>query len=746
MRQTMRLTKVELRRLLMNKKTYILMIANILIIALGYVEFVRNIGDYIFTASRLCTIDNIVFPFAIGTLGGSLIWGISLIVDSDRVKKNYVKDMINAFTDERKASLSRIFAYSVIILVTLLIGLLVVMPICSKRMDYLFDFRAYLTYPVLVFIPGCFMTLFLCEGLYKMSENKAVSLTIFLVLTAAQFSPLFIANDFFRWNMPIVSDISDAFGSPTILRILGYTRILLLAVSICIWEFACLFIRKYQYGALRSFSLRIRKPAALIVPVLFAVIVIIGAVKQPFIDHAPIVSLEDGGDLSFSEEETEAEYASYKRNLSFSTALGTMRGEDECVLAEVMKDEITFTLGAGIKLKSATLDGEPLDFSGEYDVNNNFDTYFGNKLYKIKNPEKKTGKLKLVYGGYPAVSRSTMACLGYMNENVIGKSFIGISWLCMGPVYSNVFGPDKELYINVPSNQIPLIEAEEMEKVKDNGDGTTCWKAEYSSGNLMSGAYNSDKVSYSAEDVYFKYSSKYGKAVQENDLDGAICNVFDYCDKHFGPIEKNSSTGEEIKDIKILQTSAEYGGGYADDGAVVMSEHFMSPQTLSDSRAGTNMNETFMHEIIHLYWGDLGMVCQDDGLWSAEGLTVFTTYRIVKEKYGELYAKQYYVDEWKKGVMHLNNNFYFRHPEYLDKLPDTYRAQIESGVESTRKYELMPLMLLKAEEKLGGEEEMDKVLQELYSRNLEFRLNETGCTYQDFLDTAGLTEEDLKLE
>ena len=58
----------------------------------------------------------------------------------------------------------------------------------------------------------------------------------------------------------------------------------------------------------------------------------------------------------------------------------------------------------------------------------------------------------------------------------------------------------------------------------------------------------------------------------------------------------------------------------------------------------------------------------------------------------------------------------------------------------------MPLMLLKAEEKLGGEEEMDKVLQELYSRNLEFRLNETGCTYQDFLDTAGLTEEDLKLE
>ena len=166
------------------------------------------------------------------------------------------------------------------------------------------------------------------------------------------------------------------------------------------------------------------------------------------------------------------------------------------------------------------------------------------------------------------------------------------------------------------------------------------------------------------------------------------------------------------------------------------------------------MNETFMHEIVHLFWGDLGCCVQDDGTWSAEGLDVYTVYRIVKEKYGELYAKQYYVDAWEENVKSLNNNFYYRHPEYLEKLPDSYRVNILNGVESIKKYSLMPLMLLKAEEKLGGEEAMDEVLQKLYSVNdgnlfggEENMFDGTsGVSFQDFLDISGLTEEDLEIE
>ena len=178
-----------------------------------------------------------------------------------------------------------------------------------------------------------------------------------------------------------------------------------------------------------------------------------------------------------------------------------------------------------------------------------------------------------------------------------------------------------------------------------------------------------------------------------------------------------------------------------------MDENFLSPQALSDDNKGGNKNETFMHEIIHLYWGDMGCAVSDDGLWSAEGLDVYTTYRIVKEKYGELYAKKYYVDKWTEEVKHQNRNFYFRHPEYIDILPESYQAAIKNSVGSINKYSRMPLMLLKAEEKLGGEEAMDEVLRQLYE-NGSFNQwdGSEGQTMQDFLDIAGLTKEDIEID
>ena len=68
------------------------------------------------------------------------------------------------------------------------------------------------------------------------------------------------------------------------------------------------------------------------------------------------------------------------------------------------------------------------------------------------------------------------------------------------------------------------------------------------------------------------------------------------------------------------------------------------------------------HEIIHQWWG-LGAMFDDDyeGEWSSEGLTVYTTYRLMKEKYGDEYAKKNYIEVWQKAVEDRNRNFY-RHP------------------------------------------------------------------------------------
>lgn len=59
-------------------------------------------------------------------------------------------------------------------------------------------------------------------------------------------------------------------------------------------------------------------------------------------------------------------------------------------------------------------------------------------------------------------------------------------------------------------------------------------------------------------------------------------------------------------------------------------------------------------------------------------------------------------------------------------------------------YMRMPLMILKAERLVGGEEKMDKILRKMYADRESYQ--ETPFTYQDFLDYCGLKEEDLELD
>ena len=772
MRQILRLTKVELRRLLMNKKTYIMMAITILIISFGYIDYIRGICSGFFPSNGSSTIDNIVFPFSLGVLLGSIIWGIEIVFDGNRVKRNKAKDMINAFTDEKKTSFARMIAHMIIVTINIILCIIVYLPVCYTRMDYLFCYETYLTYSVITILPGILITLLICDGLYKISENVGVSLLIFFILTAAQFTKPF--NDFFCWSVLDISIISDAFGSPGLIRFEIYTRLLILTTAIAFWLLSGLFIRKYQFGIIKSFFIRIRKPSGILLPMVFAAVSVFMAMEQPFVDHAPIVSeMEAFGTFSGEEYEAEnvtysggdgavvtfsgpddideedaqpdAEYESRKTTLNFNTFLGAVKGTTEINLSKINNDKIPFLMISGYKIKRITLDDKPLNYKTYFNMEDKESVYFGYKTCEIDCNGNRTGNLVIEYEGYPSLSRSLFSGMGYVKADYVGKKCIELrDKKTIGPVFNNLSGPESEIIVNVPSNHIPMINSNEMKKVKDNGDGTCCWQAYAEEFALISGTYNSEKISYSKANVFFKYSDKYKNVVKENDLDGAINSVLDYCDEHIGNLDTDFS-GEELSNINIVQTSAENSGGQCNGEEVYMDESFLSPSNLSDSKAGANKNEIFMHEIIHLYWGTSFMTENDDK-WSAEGLTVYTNYRLVKEKYGEVYARKYYVDEWKKAVKEMNNNFYHRHPEYLDRLPLNYRVQVEGDDITTKQYCLMPLMLLKAEEKLGGEEPMDEVLQRLYDNHLEFLMDGTGCSFQEFLDIAGLTEEDLEID
>ena len=101
------------------------------------------------------------------------------------------------------------------------------------------------------------------------------------------------------------------------------------------------------------------------------------------------------------------------------------------------------------------------------------------------------------------------------------------------------------------------------------------------------------------------------------------------------------------------------------------------------------------------------------------------------------------MDHWQQAVDNYYLNFYVRNPDYLEALPEEERLEISNSLRYVRQYCEMPLKILKAEQLVGGEEAMDRILRGLFNRELDPMY--PYLTYQDFLNACGLTEEDLNL-
>ncbi|MBE5922836.1 MAG: M1 family metallopeptidase [Lachnospiraceae bacterium] len=745
MKQTMRLTGVELRRLLMNKKTYLLIALNMAFVALGFVSPLKNLLSNVLSVfAESVTTSNIIYPFCLGGLGGSILWGIGLIMDADRFKSNGTSHMVNAYAAGRKITLATLFAYMLCALITTILSVIVYLPVCSAKTEYYFDFGRYLIYTFTAMLPGILMTLLVCDGLYMISQNICISVILLLILTAAQFTKIACMNIFFRWNMPQFMNVSDSYGSYGNVRFQIYTRVLLLFVAIGFRALGVMFARRYQYGIIKSFAKNCTEIKGLIPIVLAFAIAIVMIVKEPFIDHSPVMAYSNDYSYMDIDDEYIGMASASEADIHFNTVLGTLKGKLTMKLKDVATEEMNFTINSGIKIKSVTLDGKPLDFDVKYNTDNPNDLNLAEMAGVIHNPGKKTGEMVIEYSGYPAFANSCFQKDGYKLYDSIEPDYINVGAETLMPYFLRLGCERGHVYVNLPADHVATNNGFPLKRIKENKDGTLRYDLGTEYPMLLSAKNHVEKIPYNDSEILFEHSEKHTDLVEKSDINSAITDVLDYCDKHFGSLK---SISEEDK-IRIQLLSSDNGGsGGVVFGNVMLSEDMMSPETLSDSKKGTNKNETFMHEIIHLYWGDMGCYVDEDKLWSAEGLDVYTTYRLVKEKYGEMYAKQYYVDKWKEDVKCQNNNFYFRHPEYLKKLPKSYKTSIEDSVNAINKYSRMPLMLLKAEEKLGGEEAMDKVLKKLYDSGHGNMFDGTpGVTYEDFLNLSGLTEEDLNID
>lgn len=716
---------VELRRLALSKFFQIIAVLCLCAPLLGYSVFKSTYFD-------LMSGKYIANPVLAGTTIGAILWAVFTIVESDRLHRAGTDVLTDSVASPVRLCVARAAAILSLSAVTTLLCSLIYLPFTKNKMEYLFSLDFYLENFLVFMMLTWFISILFAEAFYQITRRMEIAAMLYAALCYFSFSRFSEEDYFSRWLNPLIATYSDGFPSIWPLRIGFYTRIIWLLLAAGIWLFALLCIRKYQKNLVLSFLRGIRK---LYIPILSAAFFVSGALlwsKQPFVDHGPEEFVEE--ELSHDRETIMADSMEY--SLVVNPVKGRLSGKAEYNYSHYTGGgERELKINPGYKVTSVTYAGEKLSF----EMPNNA-VVNGEQSMIFTLPKDKSGILTIEYEGFPAMARYMYPYLVYES---IDKEYISLMAGSIAPWDLDSMGPFT-INITMPEKLTPFFEYEPMRNFVDNHDGTRTWTAR-GWGGYLGKFYAADykTESFAAGDVKidFVYGKKYEDAVKNNDLEQGIIDVFDYCTKHYGESDYVGKGG-----LLLQQVSSMLMGGHATEGYSEWYETVLSPETLSDPKKGADATEVFIHEMVHQWWGAYGLDCKEEELWSCEGLTVYSTYRIAKEKYGALYAQKYYLDRWQEDVDEQNREFYYRHPEYLEKLPEKYRANLNDRNEAINWYSRMPLMIKRAEELVGGEEKMDEILQGMYKESFVRDPYNNPFTFQDFLDACNLTEEDLYLE
>ena len=505
-----------------------------------------------------------------------------------------------------------------------------------------------------------------------------------------------------------------------------------------VWAVSYLCIRQYGKGAFGSLARSIRRVYR---PVIAAVLLAcsgVAYVAQPMVDN----SNPDQMAMTFYGMAYLDGVICTGRSAQVFPDIsdGTVRGKASYSFENSSRQEqrVAFGVTPGYTISNVQANSEAVPFSvGDYQE-------FNEALLEVTLPAKAQIELTMEYSGFPRENRNLSS--GQGNAEISG-TYLQLENATLSPRLLNVL-PDENIYptkmeITLPASMVAIpfgSSRAEVAAEHENGTKTWRWDDIGTGGILYAGDYIRENIQAGGMNIEFYYGRKHQEIMEQVNAADAVRDVVEYCTAHYGKL--SFSNGETLKLIQ----SRIAGGGYAADGASLLDEADFTIASLRDTSKGSVPGETFIHELVHQWWGLGNMfdIPEPDSPWSAEGLTVYTTYRIVKELYGEEYAQTHYIDQWKQEVDDYYLNFYVRHPKYLDMLPEGERLRISNSLSGMRQYSEMPLKLLKAEQLVGGEEAMDQVLIDLFNREIDPMY--PYLTYDEFLSACALTEEDLNLE
>ena len=725
--KTMRLFPLELRRLLQSRLTWLIMALTVLSPVLGLVLYKPA------TSTTMLSM-YLANPAIAGGAAGAILFGLLAIFELDRARRSRVDILTDAVVSPLTTALTRLLTLLTAAVLTAGLTMLVWLPISAGLIGSVFTGVNFLLAYLLLMGLALPLGILAAAAAYQFTRRADLSMVLFIAFCALSLTVW--ADDWqLCWLNPCVWALSDDFSNFRVFRSVAWMRLTWLAALAGVWTVSYLCIRQYGkgiFGSLARSVRRIYRPA-----VALALLACSGTAyaAQPFIDNSnPDLTVMSFYEIPYAEGVT---FVRRSAQVFPDTDAGTVTGRASYRFQNTSGQEqsISFGINPGYTISNVQEGGTDVPFtvSGYQEYNE--------ALLEVTIPAEEEVELTMEYSGFPQESIPTM-----QGGKELSSEYLCLENSALSPRVMNVLpgeaGYPAEIEITLPASMIAIpFSSSEAEVLSENEDGTRTWRYEANSagGILYAGDYICEQIEAGGMTIEFYYGRKHQAVMEAAGAVDAVKAVVDYCTEHYGTL--SFGTGETLKLIQ----SRVAGGGYAVGGASLLDEADFTIANLEDTSKGAVPGETFIHELVHQWWGLGNMFDTVDSTnpWSAEGLTVYTTYRIVKELYGEDYAREHYVDQWQQAVDDYYLNFYVRHPEYLEMLPEQVQLAISNSLSQVRQYNEMPLKILKAEQLVGGEEAIDQILHDLFNRELDPMY--PYLTYQEFLDACHLTEEDLNL-
>ena len=728
--KTIRLFPLEFGRLLQNRLTWLMILLTVISPAAGLFLYKPA------TATTMLSL-YLANPAIAGGVVGGILFGLLTIFELDRVSRSRADVLMDAAVSPLTMALVRLLALLAVAVVTVALTMLVWLPISMHLIGSVFGGMDFVLAYLLLMGLALPLSILAAAAAYQFTRRVDLSLVLFAAFAALSLTVW--ADDWqLCWLNPCVWALSDDFSNFRIFRSVAWMRLTWLAALAGVWAVSYLCIRQYGKGVLGSLAASTRRIYRPAIALLLLICSGTAYAAQPLVDQ----SNPDEMAMTFYEVPYAENVVCTGRSAQVfpNTSTGSLSGTASYQFQNTsgQKQNVAFGINPGYTISNVQVNGADVPFSvSEYQE-------YNEAMLEVTLPADEQAELVMEYSGFPQESRNMSTMQG---SKEISTEYLCLENSALSPRLMNVMpgenGYPATIEITLPASMTAIpFGSSEAEVIAEHDNSTKTWRYEANGtgGILYAGDYICENIEAGGMTIEFYYGRKHQSVMEAAGAVEAVKSVVDYCTEHYGSL--SFGTGETLKLIQSRVT----GGGYATNGASLLDEADFTADNLGNADKGGGAGEVMIHELVHQWWGLGNMFDTSDATspWSAEGLTVYTTYRIVKELYGDAYAQEHYIDQWQQAVDDYYLDFYVRNPDYLANLPEDKQLEITGNLTYVRQYCEMPLKILKAEQLVGGEDAFDQILNRLFNRELDPMY--PYLTYQDFLNACGLAEEDLNLD